>query len=145
MEDVDKYLFPFEKLDVWQLSVDLAETVLDLVGKMPPNKHIRLISQIESSAVSPSQNIAEGKGRQYKKEFIQFLHIGQGSLYELVTLNEVFRRNKLFSEEESLMIRRKCEVIDRKINGLVNSLKGKKRKMAESPQTSSEAVLKPHT
>ena len=142
---MDKYLFPFEKLDVWQLSVDLAETVLDLVGKMPPNKHIRLISQIESSAVSPSQNIAEGKGRQYKKEFIQFLHIGQGSLYELVTLNEVFRRNKLFSEEESLMIRRKCEVIDRKINGLVNSLKGKKRKMAESPQTSSEAVLKPHT
>jgi four helix bundle protein len=57
------YLYPFEKLDVWQLAVDLAETVLDLVEDVPPNKHIRLISQMESAAVSPAQNIAEGKGR----------------------------------------------------------------------------------
>jgi len=65
------YLFPFEKLDVWQLAVDLAEFVLSLLEQLPQNKHIRLISQIEAAATSPAQNIAEGKGRQYKKEFIQ--------------------------------------------------------------------------
>jgi four helix bundle protein len=67
------YLFPFEKLDVWKIAVDLAEYILDLLEKLPQNKHIRLIGQIESAAVSVPQNIAEGKGRQYKKEFIQFL------------------------------------------------------------------------
>ncbi len=83
---------------------------------MPSNRHIRLFSQMEAAVVSVSQNIAEGKGRQYKKEFIQFLHIAQGSLYEVVTLIEVFRRNKLFNEEESLQIREQCETIDRKLN-----------------------------
>jgi four helix bundle protein len=125
---MDKYLFPFEKLDVWRMAVDLAEYILELIEKLPQNKHIRLVSQMESAAVSVSQNIAEGKGRQYKKEFIQFLHIAQGSVYEVVTLNEIFRRRKLFSEEESNEVRNRCEKIDRKLNGLINSLKGKKRK-----------------
>lgn len=51
-----KYLFPFEKLDVYQLAVDLAETVLKLLEKLPQNRHIRLISQMESATVSPAQN-----------------------------------------------------------------------------------------
>ena len=123
----NEYVFPFEKLEVWQLSVDLAGHVLSLLGRMPSNRHIRLFSQMEAAVVSVSQNIAEGKGRQYKKEFIQFLHIAQGSLYEVVTLIEVFRRNNLFNEEESLQIREQCETIDRKLNGLINSLHGKKR------------------
>jgi four helix bundle protein len=127
-EKMNQYIFPFEKLDVWRMAVDLAEYILELIEKLPQNKHIRLVSQMESAAVSVSQNIAEGKGRQYKKEFIQFLHIAQGSVYEVVTLNEIFRRRKLFSEEESNEVRNRCEKIDRKLNGLINSLKGKKRK-----------------
>jgi four helix bundle protein len=82
---------------------------------------------MEAAVVSPAQNIAEGKGRQYKKEFIQFLHIAQGSVFEVVTLNEVFRRRKLFHEEEAIDVRKRCEQIDRKLNGLINSLRGKKR------------------
>ena len=124
-----EYLFPFEKLDVWQLAVDLAGTVLDLLEKLPQNRHIRLISQMEAAATSPAQNIAEGKGRQYKKEFIQFLHIAQGSVYEVVTLNEVFRRRKLFTEEDAKDIRSRCEQIDRKLNGLINSLRGKRGRL----------------
>ena len=137
---MNQYIFPFEKLEVWQLSVDLAEHVLSLLGRMQSYEHLRLISQMEAAIVSVPQNIAEGKGRQHKKEFIQFLHIAQGSLYEVVTLIEVLRRNKLFSEEESHQVREQCETIDRKLNGLINSLHGKKR-VVKSPQTSSEAVL----
>jgi four helix bundle protein len=122
---MNRYLFPFEKLDVWNMAVNLAEYVLDLLDKLPQNKHTRLISQMESAAVSVSQNIAEGKGRQYKKEFIQFLHIAQGSTFEVVTLNEIFRRKRLFSEEEAKEVRGRCEQIDRKLNGLINSLRGK--------------------
>jgi four helix bundle protein len=120
-----EYLFPFEKLDVWQLAVDLAEYVLDSLHRFPEDKHIRLVSQMEAAVTSPAQNIAEGKGRQYKKEFIQFLHIAQGSLYEVVTLNEVFQRKKFFKDEETTEIRRRFEQIDRKLNGLINSLRGK--------------------
>jgi four helix bundle protein len=53
-----EYVFPFEKLEVWQLAVDLADYVLGLLEKLPPNKHIRLVSQMEAAASSSSQNIA---------------------------------------------------------------------------------------
>ena len=129
---MNQYIFPFEKLDVWNMAVNLAEYILELLEKLPQNKHIRLIGQVESAAVSVPQNIAEGKGRQYKKEFIQFLHIGQGSVYEVVTLNEIFRRRGLFSEEEGMEIRNRCEQIDRKLNGLINSLKGIRGRSAKS-------------
>ncbi|OGP93223.1 MAG: hypothetical protein A2156_14045 [Deltaproteobacteria bacterium RBG_16_48_10] len=109
------------------MAVDLADYVLGLLGRIPLNKHPRLISQMEGAVVSVSQNIAEGKGRQYKKEFIQFLSISQASLYETITLNEVFRRRKLFSEEDSLEVRARGEQIDRKLNGLMNSLRGNRR------------------
>jgi len=123
---MDKYLFPFEKLDVWNMAVDLAETVLSLLEELPQNKHMRLLGQMESAAVSVSQNIAEGEGRQYKKEFIQFLHIAKGSVFEVVTLNEIFRRKKIFSDDKAKEIRSSCEQIDRKLNGLINSLRGKR-------------------
>jgi four helix bundle protein len=108
------------------MAVDLAETVLGFLEELPPNKHVRLIGQMESAAVSVSQNIAEGEGRQYKKEFIQFLHIAKGPVFEVVTLNEIFRRRKLFSEEQTYEVRNRCEAIDRKLNGLINSLHGKR-------------------
>jgi four helix bundle protein len=120
-----KYIFPFEKLEVWQLTVALSEYVLVLLDNVPLNKHLRLCGQMESAVASTAQNIAEGKGRQYKREFIQYLHISQGSLYEVVTLAEIFRRKRLFEENDALEVRRRCEAIDRKLNGLINSLQGK--------------------
>ncbi len=86
---------------------------------------------MESGATSPAQNIAEGRGRQYKKEFIQFLYIAEGSLFEVVTLNEIFCRNNLFTDEQALDIGLRCEQIDRKLNGLIKSLKEKEWKAEE--------------
>lgn len=121
------YVFPFEKLNVYLMALELADYVLGLLEEISQNKHLRLVSQMEASVVSVPQNVAEGKGRQYRKEFIQFLSIAQGSLYEVITLNEVFRRRKLFSDEESTEVRRRGEQIDRKLNGLMNSLRGSRR------------------
>lgn len=107
-----KFIFPFEKLDVWQFAINLAGYVADLLEKIPFNRHLRLVSQLEGAVASIAQNIAEGKGRQYKKEFLQYLSIAQGSLYETITLNEIFRRKKIFSEEESKEIRKRGEEIE---------------------------------
>ena len=112
---------------MWQESVELADFVLGLLDRVPQGRHLRLVSQMEGAAVSVAQNIAEGKGRQHRKEFLQYLSIAQGSLYETVTLNEVFRIRRLFDEGECIEIRRRAEYIDRKLNGLMNSVRGKKR------------------
>ncbi len=117
------FIFPFEKLEVWQLSIDLADYIFNLLETFPPNKHLRLVGQMEAAASSVPQNIAEGKGRQYKKEFIQYLYIAEGSLFEVLTLTELFKRRKLFKVHDANKIRNRSEIIDRKLHGLVNSLR----------------------
>ena len=121
----DNFVFPFEKLEVWNLAIDFADFVLELLDSFPNNKHFRLIGQMEAAVSSISQNIAEGKGRQYKKEFIQFLYIAEGSLFEVLSLTELFKRRKLFKQGEANKIREQAQVIDRKLHGLMNSLKGR--------------------
>jgi len=121
-----RFIFPFEKLDVWQLAVNFADFVFGLMESFPANKHFRLIGQMEVSVSSIAQNTAEGKGRQYKKEFIQFLYIAEGSLFEVLTLTEIFKRRKLFSEEQAIESRRRAESIDRKLHGLINFLRSRK-------------------
>jgi len=117
------FVFPFEKLEVWQNAVDLADYIFKLMESFPSNKHFRLINQMEGAVSSVAQNVAEGKGRQYKREFIQFLYIAEGSLFEVLTLTELMRRNELIATPEAQMIRSKAEIIDRKLHGLINSLK----------------------
>ena len=117
------FVFPFEKLEVWQLAVDLADLILELLEAFPTNKHLRLVGQMEAAVAGIPQNIAEGKGRQYKKEFIQFLYIAEGCLFEVLTLTELFKRRNLFKEQDAKEIRKRSETIDRKMHGLINSLR----------------------
>jgi four helix bundle protein len=120
-----EFVFPFEKLEVWQLAVDLADFIFNLLETFPPNKHFRIISQMEAAVTGISQNIAEGKGRQYKKEFIQFLYIAEGCLFEVLALIEIMRRRKLISDNDAMGIRERSEVIDRKLHGLINSVRSR--------------------
>ncbi len=123
----ERYIFPFEKLEVWQDSLALADCIFRLLEQVPQGKHFRLISQIEGAVASISQNIAEGKGRQHRKEFLQYLSIAQGSLYETVTLAELFRKRHMLADAEWVGIREMAESLDRKLNGLMNSVRGKGR------------------
>ena len=87
--------FAYENLEVWNKAVDFAVEVIDTVENISTGrKHYRLLEQIEASSTSIAMNIAEGKGRFSKKEFVQYLYISRGSLYETMTLLEIFRRKK---------------------------------------------------
>jgi len=73
--------FGYEDLEVWNKAVDFATAVIDTVESITTDrKHYRLLEQIEGSCSSIAMNIAEGKGRFSKKEFVQFLYISRGSL-----------------------------------------------------------------
>jgi four helix bundle protein len=119
----DEFTFPFEKLEVWHLAIDLADFVLNVQESFPKDKYYRLIGQTEAAVSSVAQNIAEGKGRQYKKEFIQYLYIAEGSLFELLTLVEMFKRRRVMNDNEAIAIREQAETLDRKLHGLINSLR----------------------
>jgi len=75
----------FKDLIVWQKSYKLACEIYKTAGRFPKNEMYGLTSQIKRSAVSIPSNIAEGYGRQFSREYKQFLSIAYGSLCELET------------------------------------------------------------
>ncbi len=83
MEDIKSYT----NLDVWKKSRSLVNSIYKLTEKYPKNELYGLTNQIRRCAVSIPSNIAEGCGRNYSKDSIQFFYIARGSLYELETTN----------------------------------------------------------
>lgn len=116
--------FSFENLDVWQEAVDFADRCLGVVEKIGSHRnHYRLIEQTESACTSVALNIAEGKGRYSKKEFVQFLYITRGSLFETVTLLIIFKRRNWISEEEFQELKKRSVRLGKRISSLINSIK----------------------
>ena len=65
--------FGYEKLEVWQRSVGLSCDIIGVVDKLnTPRKHLRLVEQLEAASTSVPMNIAEGKGRYSRNEFVHF-------------------------------------------------------------------------
>ncbi len=73
----------YKELTVWQRSVDLATAIYKSTSGFPRSELYGITSQIRRCAVSISSNIAEGAGRSTDRDFVRFLHIANGSSYEL--------------------------------------------------------------
>ena len=115
--------FQFKDLIVWQKALDFADKVLDITENLnTSSKHFRLIEQIEAASASISQNIAEGQGRRSKKEFVQYLYIARGSLYESITLLNLFQRRKWISIEALEDMENDGVEIASMLKGLINSI-----------------------
>ena len=89
----------FEKLKIWQKAMDIAVEVYEVSTSLPLDEKFNLIHQIKKCAVSIPSNIAEGSGRNYDKEFVQFLGIANGSTFELITQLILAKRLKLANED----------------------------------------------
>jgi four helix bundle protein len=120
----EERLFSFQDLKVWEKAVFFAEEVIRTIdGLDTPRKHYRLVEQLEAAATSVSMNIAEGKGRQSTKEFIQFLYIARGSLFEVVTLLIILERVGWIVRKKVATLEGLAEEIAKMINALVKSMR----------------------
>lgn len=119
-----KVKFSFEDLEVWRKAVDFAIKVINLTEKINTlRKHYRLIEQLEAASTSVALNIAEGEGRYSKKEFIQFLYIARGSLYETITLLIIFRKKNWINDAQLEEILSFGDEIGKMLSSLINSIK----------------------
>ncbi len=75
----------YKDLIVWQKAMDLAVEIYRLSKSFPKDELYCLTNQIRRAAVSIPSNIAEGKGRNSKAEYLHFISIAQGSLAETET------------------------------------------------------------
>jgi four helix bundle protein len=116
-------IFNFEELIVWQKAVFFAENVIRTLDDIETQrKHYRLIEQLEAASTSVAMNIAEGKGRQATKEFIQFLYIARGSLFETITLLIILNLLDWLPEKNLTELSSLAEEITKMLNSLMESL-----------------------
>ncbi len=111
----------YRELIVWQKSMDLVVSVYKTIDSLPNIEKFALSDQIRRCSVSIPSNIAEGAGRNHTKEFIQFLYISLGSLYELQTQLEISKRVGYISNIVEL--NKKTLEIEKMLNALITSMK----------------------
>jgi four helix bundle protein len=127
----------FEEMICWQE----ARSLNLILGKMIDEKkfanNFRLINQMEGSAGSIMDNIAEGYERSGNKEFIQYLYIAKASCGELRSqLYRAFDRQYINENEFELLsnhVKKISSLIHKFISYLVSaSIKGIKFKSRAS-------------
>ena len=117
-----KTIQSYRDLKVWQQGMDIAQDCYELTRSFPKEETYGMISQIRRSAVSVPANIAEGYGREYRAEYVQFLRISQGSLKELETHLLLSIRVKLSYPDLVNPVLEQCESLGKMLRSLIRSL-----------------------
>lgn len=90
----------FRDLLIWQKAMNLVTNTYQITQKFPKEELFGLTSQIRRSAISLSSNIAEGYGRDSNIEFLRFIKIVSGSLFEFQTQIEIAKNINYQNENE---------------------------------------------
>ncbi|MEY5034308.1 MAG: hypothetical protein RL447_686 [Bacteroidota bacterium] len=114
------FMYAFERLETWNLSIDLTVRIYEHTDQFPPKEQYGLSQQVRRAAVSISSNLAEGSGRISKKDQAHFFNIAYSSLMEV--LNQLIIANKIgYLEAERLAsMRARIEMLSKKIAALRN-------------------------
>jgi four helix bundle protein len=92
--------FKFEKLIIWQDSMNFGEKIFSVSERFPKNETYNLTSQIRRAVDSIALNIAEGSILQSNPEFKKFLGYSIRSLAEVVTCLYKAKYKKYIEEVE---------------------------------------------
>ena len=115
----------YRDLIVWQKSMRLVTRIYLITKELPKNEVYGLTSQIRRSSISLPSNIAEGYGRNSTNDYIRFLQIACGSLYEVQTQLEICRNLEYLSKDIFNEIYEQSREIERMLNSLIGKLKEK--------------------
>lgn len=84
--------YKFERLDVWQRSLEYVDRMCAIADQLPSGEKYNLTSQVRRAATSISLNIAEGSTGLSDAEQSRFLRIATRSLLETVACLHLIKR-----------------------------------------------------
>jgi len=105
-------------LVVWQKAMKLVTEIYRVTRGFPRDEQYGLTSQLPRAAISVPSNLAEGHGRNSRKEFHHFVGQARGSLTELETQLEIARNLGYLQEHEASALLSQSAEIGRMLNGL---------------------------
>ena len=113
----------FRNLLVWQKAMLLITKIYNSTKKFPKEEIFGLTSQIRRSSVSIPSNIAEGFGRDSNKEYLRFLNISIGSLFEMQTQLEIAKNIEYLTQEEFNNLYEDSREVERMLVSFINKVK----------------------
>lgn len=113
-----KYLFSFEKLNVWIDSKELVKLIYLKTRSFPDEEKFGLTSQLKRAAISVSSNLAEGTARKTKKDQAHFSSMAYSSIMEVLNQIIIAKELNYISEDDYLILRQQIEKISNKLNAL---------------------------
>ena len=119
---MDEVTFNFEKLKVYQKSLDFIDEVYVLTRDFPKEELYNLTSQYKRAALSIALNISEGHGGS-DPQFNRYLNIAWDSLKECVICSTVSIRQSYVTAEQDKISRRQLEELAKMISRLKKHLK----------------------
>ena len=117
----------YRDLEVWQRGRQLVRTIYHLSAALPAEERYGLISQMRRAVVSIPANIAEGWGRHYPAEFIQFIRVANGSRVELETHLILTVDLNFLREEQIQPAMTESTVLGKQLLALERSLNSRRR------------------
>ncbi len=112
----------YRDLMVWQKPMQLVTEVYRKTKTLPKEELYGLVSQIRRSSVSVPSNIAEGYGRNSTNDYLRFLQIAIGSLYELQTQLQICLNLEYLSKEDFKIIDEQSKEIERMLSSLIRKV-----------------------
>ncbi len=113
----------FKELKVWQKCRRFTKELYSLTYSFPEDEKFGITNQIRRATISISNNIAEGAGRNSKKEFRQFLHIAYGSAVEVENMLILVSDLNFVKADEVTPLYNDLMEIQKMLFALVNSIK----------------------
>lgn len=113
----------FRDLLIWQKAMILVTETYNLTNSFSKEEQFGLTTQIRRCSVSIPSNIAEGYGRGGNKEYLRFLSIAIGSLFEFQTQIEIALNLKYISENQFNNIFESSRELERMLSSLMNKVK----------------------
>jgi four helix bundle protein len=105
-------------LIAWQKAMALVTEVYRVTRTFPKDELYGLTSQLRRSAISVPSNLAEGHGRNSRKEFHQFVGQARGSLVEVETQLEIAMNLGYLRKDVAEVLLDKASEVGRVVNGL---------------------------
>lgn len=114
--------YAYRKLEVWQKAMDLVDAIYAVARQLPAEERFGLNPQMRRSVTSVPSNIAEGYGRNHRKEYIQHLYVARGSLMEIETQLIVCVRQSFIGRDLATEVWQLMQEVGRKLSRLIQSL-----------------------
>jgi four helix bundle protein len=131
----------YTKIEAWKLADDLTVAVYERTRSFPKEEVYGLISQLRRASYSVPANIVEGPSRESKRDYLHFLYIARGALFETQYFIHLACRLHYLNDEEAEKLIGQTKQVFACLHGLIQAVEKETGKIGRMIAATSSMVV----